>query len=238
MADDKNNPETPESGTPRPANDQPAADEATAAGAAAHGGGSADPADPSDPLDPAEARIAELEAELAALKDSSLRALAEAENIRKRAERQVADANRYGAVSLARDMLSISDNLRRALDAVTPDAAGGNEMLTNLRAGVEMTENELQQVLQRHGVKEITPTPGEKFDHNQHQAMLEMQTDEYPPGSVAQVMQAGYMLHDRLLRAAMVGVAKALADLAQDTPADDGADRNGTEGDGTEGKGA
>ncbi|MEQ8702230.1 MAG: nucleotide exchange factor GrpE, partial [Bauldia litoralis] len=104
MADDKNNPETPESGSPRPANDQPAAGD----------GGPADPADPADPLDPAEARIAELEAELAALKDSSLRALAETENIRKRAERQVADANRYGAVSLARDMLSISDNLRRA----------------------------------------------------------------------------------------------------------------------------
>ncbi len=161
-----------------------------------------------------EAMIAELEAELAEIKDNALRAMAEAENIRKRAERQVADANKYGAVGMARDMLTISDNLRRALDAAPADAAAGDALLANLRAGVEMTENELQQALARHGVKEITPTPGEKFDHNQHQAMFEMETDDYPPGTVAQVMQAGYMLHDRLLRAAMVGVAKAPAGAA------------------------
>jgi molecular chaperone GrpE len=166
-----------------------------------------------------EAMIAELEAELAEIKDNALRAMAEAENIRKRAERQVADANRYGAVGLARDMLTISDNLRRALDAAPAEAAAGDALLANLRTGVEMTENELQQMLARHGVKEITPQPGEKFDHNQHQAMFEMETDDYPPGTVAQVMQAGYMLHDRLLRAAMVGVAKAPAGAKpQDAP--------------------
>jgi molecular chaperone GrpE len=177
-----------------------------------------------DEASAADRRIAELEAELAEVKDNALRAMAEAENVRKRAERQIADAGRYGAVGLARDMLTISDNLRRALDAAPADAGDGNELLANLRAGVEMTEKELQQALARHGVTEITPRPGEKFDHNQHQAMFEVETDEQPPGTIAQVMQAGYMLHDRLLRAAMVGVAKAPAQVAAAEKSETGGD--------------
>lgn len=217
MADNKKDNDRAHAEEPAPANDP-----ANEPGAPRDRGAEPAGAEDGDASGP-EALVAELEAELAEVKDNALRALAEAENVRKRAERQVADANRYGAVSLARDLLSISDNLRRALEAAPP-ADDGNELLANLRAGVEMTENELQQTLARHGVKEITPALGEKFDHNQHQAMFEVQTDDYPPGSVAQVMQAGYMLHDRLLRAAMVGVAKAPADLAQDKPeqADEG----------------
>ncbi len=221
MADNKKDIENKDAEAATPANDP--GPEETPKEAEADAGAAGDAGDPADP----EARIAALEAELTELKDNALRAMAEAENVRKRAERQVADANRYGAVSLARDMLSISDNLRRALEAAPPDAADGNELLANLRAGVEMTEAELQQTLARHGVKEITPAPGEKFDHNVHQAMFEMQTDEFPPGSVAQVMQAGYTLHDRLLRAAMVGVAKAPADLAQNEPDGDESETGG-----------
>lgn len=154
-------------------------------------------------------RIRELEHELSSLKDSALRAMADAENVRKRAEREIADARKYGPVPLARDLLSVSDNLRRALEATPEDQIGDNELLKNLRAGVDMVEKELQDALKKAGVKEVTPELGEKFDPNLHQAMFEMPTGEHPPGTVAQVVQAGYVLHDRLLRAAMVGVAKA-----------------------------
>lgn len=157
--------------------------------------------------DPRDARIAALEAELAKMKDAALRALADAENARKRAEKTVADVNKYGIATLARDMLSVADNLHRALDAVPQAEAANNEALANLRAGVEMTARELQTVLERHKIARVHPL-GEKFDHNLHQAVFEVETEEHPPGHVAQVAQAGYVLHDRLLRPAMVGVAK------------------------------
>ena len=168
--------------------------------------------DPGDE-DPQAARIAELEAALAEQKESALRALAEAENMRKRAEKQVQDASRYGAAGFARDMLVVADNLERALAAV-PDDANGGELLANLREGVEMTLRDLESKLENHAVRKLAPEPGEKFDHNLHQAMFEAETDEHPAGTIAQVVQHGYMLHDRLLRAAMVGVAKAPGDAA------------------------
>ncbi len=183
---------------------------------AANDAGEETPAE--EPADPQAARIAELETELATLKDSALRAMAEAENVRKRAEKQVQDASRYGASAFARDMLVVADNLERALVAV-PDGDDGGELLTNLREGVQMTLRDLLAKLEAHNVRKVEPALGEKFDHNHHQAMFEMETEEYPAGTIAQVAQPGYTLHDRLLRAAMVGVAKAPAAPADDEAA-------------------
>ena len=173
----------------------------------------------------AEARIAELEAalaakeaEFAAFRDGALRQLAEYKNQKERAERDAADRAKYAATSFARDLLSVADNLDRALGAVPKDAV--DPALAALRAGVEMTGRELIGVLERHGVKRVDPA-GQKFDPNLHQAMFEVPTAEHPPGTVVQVMQPGYVLHDRLLRAAMVGVAKAPP--APDAPAGDAA---------------
>ncbi len=149
------------------------------------------------------------EEELAAFRDSALRQLAEAQNQSRRAQNGAAEARRFGAAPLARDVLAVADNLRRALDAAV--AASGAETaapVEALRQGVEMTERELANVLQRHGVKRHDPL-GERFDPNLHQAMFEVETDEAPPGTVVQVMQAAYLMHDRLLRPALVGVAKA-----------------------------
>lgn len=156
---------------------------------------------------PEAARITELEGELARMREQAMRALAEAENTRKRAEKQAQDASRYGPAGLARDILSVADNLQRALDALPPASDDDGDLLKNLRAGVEMTAKELQDALARHHIKAVHPH-GEKFDHNLHQAMFEMESEEHPPGHVGQVVQVGYTLHDRLLRPAMVGVVK------------------------------
>lgn len=180
------------------------------------------------------ARIEELETELAALKDNALRAMAEAENVRKRAEKNVQDANRYGAANLARDMLQVADNLQRALDAA-PDASGqdgeqptNKELLGNLREGVDMTLRDLLTKLESQGVKKLEPKTGDKFDHNFHQAMMEIETADVPPGHIAQVLQTGFLIHDRLLRAAMVGVARAPAG-AQKSAAAAGSDSSQSE---------
>lgn len=183
-------------------------------------------------IDPQAAIIAELEADLADQKEHALRALAEAENMRKRADKQVHDASRYGASSFARDMLVVADNLERALAAVPetgPDGEQSAELLPQLREGVQMTLRDLESKLESHSVKKVEPQLGEKFDHNLHQAMFEAETGDYPAGTIAQVMQPGYTLHDRLLRAAMVGVAKAPAAAApvEETPdATDAAENN------------
>ena len=155
-----------------------------------------------------EQRIVDLETEVAELKDRALRALADADNARKRAARDVADSRKYGATGLARDILSVADNLGRALEAVPEIPREEDENLFNLRAGVDMTRQEMLQALERHGVKKVTPETGERFDHNRHQAMFEVPTDELAPGAVAQVVQDGYVIHDRLLRPALVGVAR------------------------------
>ncbi len=155
-------------------------------------------------------RLAAIEAELADAKDKLLRALAETENVRRRAQREREDAARYGATNFARDMVAVADNLRRALDS-TPEEQARDETTRNLLAGVAATERELLAALERHGVKRVAPQPGERFDHNFHEAMFEVDGTG-PPGirrTIVQVLQPGYVIHDRLLRAAMVGVAKA-----------------------------
>lgn len=151
-------------------------------------------------------RLTAAEAELAATKDKLLRTLAESENMRKRAQREREDASKYAATIFARDMLNVSDNLSRALASVTADNL--DEPTRNLLAGVAATERELQAALERHGIKRIDPL-GERFDHNFHQAMFEVEDSGQPAGTVVQVLQPGYVIHDRLLRPAMVGVAKA-----------------------------
>lgn len=155
-----------------------------------------------------EERIVALEAEAAALRDQLLRALAEAENTRRRADRDRQEAARYGAVGLARDLLSVADNLRRALDALPAEARkDGADWAKDLITGVELIEKDFLDAFARHGIVKLEPV-GEPFDHNYHQAMFELEDPEKPAGTVVQLMQPGYRLHDRLLRAAMVGVSK------------------------------
>ena len=155
-----------------------------------------------------EDRIAALEAEAASLRDQLLRALAEAENTRRRAERDRSEAAKYGAVGLARDLLSVADNLRRALEAVPEDARkGGIDWAKDLITGVELIEKDFLDAFARHGIEKLEPV-GQPFDHNFHQAMFELEDAEKPAGTVIQLMQPGYRLHDRLLRAAMVGVSR------------------------------
>ncbi len=153
-----------------------------------------------------EARVAVLEAELAEHKDRLLRALAEAENTRRRAQRERDDATKYAISGFAKELLSAADNLRRALDSL-PEAEAGDERTRSLLAGVAATERELLSVFERHGIRRIDPM-GERFDHNLHQAIFEVERGDRPPGTIVEVLQPGYQLHDRLLRPAMVGVAK------------------------------
>jgi molecular chaperone GrpE len=153
-----------------------------------------------------EAQVGVLEAELAEHKDRLLRALAEAENTRRRAQREREDATKYAVAGFAKDLLSVADNLRRALDSV-PEAEVRDERARSLLAGVAATERELSSVFERHGIRRIDPI-GERFDHNFHQAIFEAERRDEPPGTIVEVLQPGYLLHDRLLRPAMVGVAK------------------------------
>lgn len=149
--------------------------------------------------------VAQLKSENAELKDRLLRAVAETENVRRRADKDKADASAYGVTAFARDMLNVSDNLRRALDAAPTEIA---DDMKSFVEGVDMTERELLNILERHGIKKVEPAVGDKFDHQFHQAMFEVPTNEHTPGSVMQVVAAGYVIKDRLLRPAMVGVAK------------------------------
>jgi molecular chaperone GrpE len=182
-----------------------------------------------DPMTLAEEKILALEEEALRQKDVALRALAEAENTRKRSFREVEDSKKYGVSSLARDILTLIDNLERALTA-TPETTDENDPLHALKMGVDMTLRDFLNTLDRHGVKKVEPVPGEKFDHNLHQAMFEAETNEHPPGSIAKVVQAGYVIHDRLLRPALVGVAKQtgqvsdhVGDTGSASPANDSA---------------
>jgi molecular chaperone GrpE len=167
------------------------------------------------PQTPAEAAAAELaarlnksEADLAETKDKLLRALAETENQRRRAQRDTDDARKYAAANFAKDMLDVADNLRRAIGSLDP-ASLQDERAKALVEGVAATERALLAALERHGIKRIEPEIGERFDPNFHEAMFEVPNTGKPGGSVVQVVQPGYRMHDRLLRPAMVGVAKA-----------------------------
>ncbi len=153
-----------------------------------------------------EARLAAVELELADSKDRLLRALAETENVRRRLQRERDDAQKYAVGGFAKDLLSVVDNLERALQAM-PEAEVKDARTRGLRDGVAATERELLAVLERHGLTRIDPG-GERFDHNFHQAIFEAERPELPAGTIVEVLQPGYLLHDRLLRPAMVGVAK------------------------------
>jgi molecular chaperone GrpE len=154
-------------------------------------------------------RIKELEEETAKLKDAYLRAMAETENVRTRAKRDADDTAKYATTKFARDMVNIIENLGRATQSISAEARSDNPVLKQVGEGLDMTMQELLGIFERHGIKRIDPM-GEKFDHNYHQAVAQIPSAEAAPGTVLQVLQAGYVLHDRLLRPAMVNVAVAL----------------------------
>ncbi|HVO13627.1 MAG TPA: nucleotide exchange factor GrpE [Alphaproteobacteria bacterium] len=158
-------------------------------------------------VDEAAAREQALAAEVAELKDQLLRALAEVENVRRRGQKERDDASKYAIANFAREIVTVVDNLRRAIEAVPAQALATDENLKNLLTGVELTERALLAALERFGIKRIDPL-GERFDHNLHQAMMQVDDPTKPAGTVVQVMQSGYVLHDRLLRPAMVAVSK------------------------------
>jgi molecular chaperone GrpE len=152
--------------------------------------------------------VAALEAEKADLKDKLLRSLAELENLRKRTEKDVADARAYAVTRFARDLLDVADNMRRALDSVPADAAAAADgPFKALMEGVTLTERDFLKKLTVHGVRKLEPV-GEKFDPNFHQAMFEVPDETKPSGTVTQVVQPGYALNDRVLRPAMVGISR------------------------------
>ena len=152
--------------------------------------------------------VEKLVAENAELKDRALRALAETENMRRRAEREAADARTYAVTGFARDLLSVVDNLERALTSLSAEQrASGGEALKVFAEGVELTARDLANVFGRHGVKRLDPK-GEKFDPNFHQAMFEAPSDSVPSGAVFEVVQSGWKIGERVLRPALVGVSK------------------------------
>ena len=158
-------------------------------------------------LEAAHARIEELEAALTALNDKTLRALAEAENTRKRMEKERQDTAKFAVSSFARDLISVADNLGRALSAITPEQKEQNEPLKNIAVGVEATERELLRALENNGIKRIECL-GLPFDPNMHEVMFEIDDASQTPGTILQVLEPAYMIHERLLRPARVGVAK------------------------------
>jgi len=157
---------------------------------------------------PENKREAELEAEVARLKDQLLRSLAETENTRKRLEQQAEERGRYAVSAFAKETLAVADNLRRALDNIPADKLAADELAKKLAEGVELTERVLIATLERFGIKRVAAL-GQKFDPHLHQAMMGVETDAAPPGTVVHEMQAGYTIHDRLLRPALVSVAKS-----------------------------
>jgi molecular chaperone GrpE len=152
-------------------------------------------------------RVAALEAEVADLKDRMLRTLAEMENLRRRTEREMADTRQFAVANFARDMLNVSDNLRRAIDAVSEEARKADPALVALIEGVEVTERGLAQTLEKFGVKAIE-AKDQKFDPKRHQAMFEVENPDLPAGTVAEVVQPGYAIGERVLRPALVAVTK------------------------------
>ena len=154
-----------------------------------------------------ESQFEELQAENAELKDKLLRTMADMENLLRRTEREKEDTAKYAISNFARDVLSIGDNLHRAIDAVPKEAIAGDPALKSLVDGVEVTERELLNMLERHGIRQINPK-GERFDPNFHQAMLEIENKDMDSGTVAEVVQPGYVIEDRVLRPAMVAVSK------------------------------
>lgn len=153
-----------------------------------------------------QALLEEKEKEIAALKDQALRAMAETENTRRRSERELADMSKYAVTGFARDLVNVLENLQRAVDSIPAELKESQPAVGNLATGVDMTLRELLNVFERQGIRRVDPM-GQKFDHNLHQAVAQIETPDAPAGTVVQVLQAGYTIHDRLLRPAMVGVA-------------------------------
>lgn len=151
--------------------------------------------------------IERLEKELEKAKDQTLRAMAETENMRRRAAREKEDAGKYAISGFARDLISVADNLRRALDAVPADLAQIDDRLKSLLSGIEATEREMLSIFDRNGIKKLEPMH-QIFDPNLHEVMFEAPIPGLPPGTICQLIQPGYTLHDRLLRPARVGVVK------------------------------
>lgn len=163
-------------------------------------------------IDAGFAVIEKLTSENADLRDKLLRAIADGDNTRKRLEREKTDAARYASANFARDMLQVGDNLRRALETLSEeDRASMSDNVKALLEGVEMTERAMLSTFERHGIRQIMPVVGDRFDANQHEAMFEVPGTGQPGGTIVQVLEAGYLIGDRLLRAARVGVAKAEA---------------------------
>ncbi len=160
-----------------------------------------------DPAALASAELEALVAENADMRDRLLRTMADMENLRRRTEREKTDTARYGITNFARDVLTVGDNLRRTIEHLPAEAASQDPALKSFLEGVELTERELHKVLERHGVTKIEPL-GQRFDPNCHQAMFEVEDPSVPEGTVANVMQAGYVIGDRCLRPALVAVAK------------------------------
>ena len=150
----------------------------------------------------------ELEAKISELKDQLLRTVADSENLRKRLEREKEQTRKFGIANFAKDLLSIADNLGRALDAAPNKEGIEDQAIENFVLGVQMTEQELQKAFDNNNIRKIDPL-GEKFDYNFHQAMFEVEETDQEPGIVVQVLQPGYAIDDRILRPAMVGVAAA-----------------------------
>lgn len=162
------------------------------------------------PLEQTEESIESLKKNIADTKDQWLRAVAELENTRKRAQKEKEETIKYAITHFARDVLSLTDNLRRALESC-PNQSDFPDVVKALVTGVELTESELLKTLDKHNIKRLVPLH-EGFDPNFHQAMVEIETTDHPSGIVVQVFQAGYTLHDRLLRPALVGVSKSTAE--------------------------
>ena len=157
----------------------------------------------------------ELQTKNEELKDQLMRTLAESENLRKRTIKDVDQAKKYSHISFVRDLVSSVDNFKRALDSLPEDKADLPEPIKNLIIGLEIVEKEINSTFEKHNLKQISPL-GEKFDYNFHQAMFEVPTNDTDPGIVIEVSQIGYLLHDRLVRPAMVGISKKIEENNQD----------------------
>ncbi len=173
---------------------------------------------PADPLAEALAKVAAIEAEMAKTKDAALRAMADAENMRKRAEREIAEREKYAVSKFAKSLLDVADNLRRALDNVSQEALAADPNLAKLVTGVELTERELLQAFERNGVVKVE-LAGKPFDPAIAQAVAQVDSPNHAAGTVVQVFQPGYTLHGRILREAMVTVAKGAPAAGIDTVA-------------------
>ena len=164
-----------------------------------------------------------LKTEVAELNDKLLRALAEAENVRRRAQRDKTDASKYAIANFAREMVGVADNLHRAMAAVDEEKRKADSALDQMIVGLEMTEREILTTFERFGITKIEAL-GKKFDHNFHEAMFEIDDDQKPAGTVIQVVETGYVLNDRLLRPAKVGVAKGGPPAGPEEPGPTGVD--------------